>query len=386
MLKRFFKGLGLGILAVLFVLLVPAGVQYLFCPVYEFPPAHPFEGEHWYNPYENLAENWYKANFHVHSSAWGGMTSGVDSVAAVFRKYRNLDYDIVSISDYHKISGIDNEEWILPAYEHGYNPWKTHQVVLGARRVLWRDFIFGQHAGHKQHILNILRKDCDFLILAHPAFSAGYDSLDLTVLTNYDGVEVLNHYRTSAMHWDAALSAGRPIWLTGSDDSHNVNKAGETGVRWTMINATSKNRDIIIEAMRSGRHFGVMGEGGKCPIRLVSVEIVDERLRVAVEPAADVIRFIGQGGIVRSSSANVSLAVIDLLSSDTYIRTEIMSADCKLFMNPVIRFDGRKLASPMAHIDRTATWLQRALGTVGLTVLVYAVIFIRKKRRKAHTP
>ncbi len=366
--KRFFKRVLLAVIAVMAVLFVPAILQYVLCPVYEFPPDKSFEGDTWYNPYDGLEVNWYKANFHVHSISWGGLTSGEDSVRHIFTHYRNMGYDIVSISDYHKISGLDCEEWILPAYEHGFNPWKTHQIVLGARGIAWRDYVFGQNKHHKQHILNTLRDDCDFLILAHPAFSEGYDSTDVTVLTGYDAVEVLNHYRTSDMHWDAALSAGRAVWLTGSDDSHNVNKSSETGVRWTMINAVSKSRGEIVE--------------GRCDIRLLDVEVINHRLIVAIEPAAEEIRFIGQGGVLKKTVSHRSFAEIDLKTSDTYMRTEIEGQTCRLYLNPILRYDGDTIPRKSARVKLFATWIQRTVGFGGIGLLLVVIFRFRRNRRK----
>ena len=60
----------------------------------------------------------------------------------------------MATSDYQKINyhGSDKPDFI-PTYEHGYNIFKTHQVCIGAERVLWTDLLVFQTKSMKQWII-----------------------------------------------------------------------------------------------------------------------------------------------------------------------------------------------------------------------------------------
>ena len=85
----------------------------------------------------------------------------------------------------------------IPTYEHGYNVYKTHQVCIGAERVLWTDLIFFQTKSMKQWIIDQLDQDCEIVSLAHPLLLNGYTVDELRFLTNYEMMEVLNNLRIS---------------------------------------------------------------------------------------------------------------------------------------------------------------------------------------------
>lgn len=385
--RKFIKPIGIVFGAIMLVLLLIVGVRYVFCPIYHFPEPQPFSGDQWYNPYANLNQRWFQANFHVHSKMWLGLTNGRNSAEEIHQHYRSLGYDIVCISDYQYINaernmGIER----FPVYEHGVNIGKTHQVVLGARQVDWLDYFFLQNRNHKQHVINTLKKHADFVILAHPVLYNGYTREDMKWLTGYDAVEVLNHFRFSVDRWDEALSAGKAVWVFGGDDSHNISYRSETGVNWTMIHARSPKRIHILKALRKGRHYAVAGYGGVNHNRLKIMKIKSNFLKVTCESPADQIRFIGQGGKMRKEVKNSPEAVIELQPHDTYIRAEIFSGGGKLYLNPVIRYDGKSLPLGKVEIDLTATWIQRVLIILFLALLVYGAVRLRrneetKKRR-----
>jgi hypothetical protein len=365
---------------VLLVLVLIIGIRYAFCPIYHFPEPRPFSGDHWYNPYEQLNQHWFQANFHVHSSNWLGLTSGRNSAGEIHEHYRALGYDIVCISDYQyrnakRNLGIEN----FAVYEHGYNINKTHQIVLGARQVDWLDYMLWQNRNHKQHVINTLKKHADFVILAHPLLNNGYTPEDMKWLTGYDAVEVLNHFRFSIEHWDKALSAGKAVWVFGGDDSHNISYKSETGVRWTMVHARSKKRIHILKAFRHGRHYAAAGREGVNLNRLKSMDIQGSVLKLACESLADKIRFVGQEGQIRKEVTNADKAEIELLPHDTYIRAEIYTGACTLYLNPVIRYDGKLLPFRKAKIDFTATWIQRILVIAFLVLMLFAASRLKRK-------
>ncbi|NLA16008.1 MAG: hypothetical protein GX877_05680, partial [Bacteroidales bacterium] len=229
-----------------------AGLLLLFLwlrqlPLYKPTGAIPFEGPYWYNPYQEVhpGGQWLRANFHAHSNAWGFVTSGrKNTVEDIVCKYDSLGYDIIGISDYHRITnpfaagdaaGTPRGRLFVPVYEHGYNVMKTHQGAIGARKVYWNDYILPQTWSQKQHIIRKLKEKSRLVVLHHPAWMGGYSKKDMRSLTGYDLFEVLNDFWISEELWDVALSAGRPALLIAGDDAHNVFKQTDLARDLTMI-------------------------------------------------------------------------------------------------------------------------------------------------------
>ncbi len=378
-LLRLLKYIFLPIGWILLIILIFNGILYLWCPIYNFEEPAPFSGANWFNPYKTLEPNWYKANFQVQSNAWAGTTDGKDGTLEVYNKYKELGYDIISISDYQKINrfkGIDTN--VLPVYEHGYNAFKRHHVMIGAEKVEWRDYLLWQTHSNMQNMINTLRPQTPFLLLAHPRLRNSITPENARILSNYDALEVLNHYRNSSNVWDAALSAGKRAWLIGDDDSHKISDPNQTGVIWTMINAPDKSNKEILSALKSGHMYGVVGRNAENKNFLSSVSINGDTLTIACTDTADVIRFIGQDGAEKQETENNKLANYLLKSDDTYIRTEILNGKTRMYLNPVYRYDSSPDFKNTFQINWTLTWLQRIAG-IGLIV---AFLFWQVKRKK----
>jgi len=358
------------------------GLQYALCPVYRFPEPRPFFGEAWYNPYQTLSENWYKANFQVQSNCWLGITDGKDQTEDVYQVYKELKYDVITISDYQYINpfkGLNVD--FIPVYEHGYNIKKRHQVLIGARRVEWRDYVFGQNLNHKQHMIDMLKRSSRLVVIAHPNFMHGYIPADMAYLTGYNGIEAINHYRKSIPVWDAALSAGRAGWIYGDDDSHKIHDPAQTGVCWTMINSESMDQESILEALEQGRMFAVQGMHALNRIKLIRFQVGNERLVIEWEGPAGEIRFIGQNGTLIQTNSNCNKADISLLPEYTYVRAEIRVQDCEVYLNPIVRYDGNTLLQPKAEVDVLKTWFQRSLIFLGAMLLCFTVFRLRKSKK-----
>ncbi|HBC87634.1 MAG TPA: hypothetical protein DCZ94_11815 [Lentisphaeria bacterium] len=384
---------------ILLIFLAYALIPYLICPVYKFPAAEKFQGGKIWNPYSQPASSkWYRCNFHLHTRSYAGVTSGKDSAEDAFRAYKMLGYDIASISNYMSISDSSyDKSCFIPAYEHGYGIQKTHHLCIGANRTTWIDFPVYQFKDQKQFIINLLKGDNEIVSLAHPAFAYGYTIDEMKYLTNYDCLEVLNHYRTSEQHWDAALSAGRIAYLEAGDDTHDISKTRQVARCFNMINADSFTREGIVDALKTGRNYGVLF--AKLQIRdetyenkaarisklpsLLRVEVTNGVLEVAVNEEADEIKFIGQDGASRKAAKSTSASSYAIIPEDTYIRTEITFKDgTKFYLNPVFRYSGDKpQGTKPATVDIFRTILYRGLLFCLLIIIVVACIRFQKKRR-----
>ncbi len=322
-----------------------AGLLLLFLwlrqlPLYKPTGAIPFEGPYWYNPYQEVhpGGQWLRANFHAHSNAWGFVTSGrKNTVEDIVCKYDSLGYDIIGISDYHRITnpfaagdaaGTPRGRLFVPVYEHGYNVMKTHQGAIGARKVYWNDYILPQTWSQKQHIIRKLKEKSRLVVLHHPAWMGGYSKKDMRSLTGYDLFEVLNDFWISEELWDVALSAGRPALLIAGDDAHNVFKQTDLARDLTMIFAGMtdslledpedllegpegllKSPEGVYRALESGAAYGIevterlahssvaqKREGLDALPLLQSCKICSDSLVVVLSGEALQFNFIGQDG------------------------------------------------------------------------------------------
>ena len=282
----------------LFLLLVFEAVLYFWVPVYDFPEPGRFAGEKFFNPYEGIdSTGWKKCNFHFHTREWWGLTAGRNNTSGEFyRIYKEmLKYDAPQISNYQSISTeFRDSAFYIPVYEHGFGIRKKHQMLIGAKEVLWLDYSLLQNLNHKQHILNMLRPLSSIVAIAHPDWEGGYSLRDMKYLSNYDLIEVLDNNWRSVPQWDAALSAGHVAWILADDDAHNIENPYQIQRCATFINSPLLKGDSMISSLRQGRAYGVeiymgnnwtfarkAGLAGRMP-KLKSVSMNGDTLKVSV--------------------------------------------------------------------------------------------------------
>ena len=360
--------------------------QYLFCPQFAFTKGKPFSGNHFYNPYSGIGSGfWIKCNFHAHTNAWNGLTNGHGTAADVWRSYDSLGYTVHCVSDYQKINSDFNAKInYLPAYEHGYNFKKTHELVLGDHKVTWLEYILPQSLSNKQWILDNLAGNGNNLIaLNHPAIRNGFNESDLIYLNKYDCIEVLNPYGCSISYWDAALSAGKPVFIMGNDDAHHVEKIASIGKDCTWVNIDALNCKSIVNALKIGRSYGMHIGDVPCETvanrikrlrydlpRLKEFSVTHDTIQMAVTQKAVEIQFTGQEGKILSTTCQASQARYVIKPGDRYVRATISFADgTEIFLSPVFRYS----VSPFAEtsgpvINRTKTILYFLTGLLILSV------------------
>ncbi|PSR11183.1 MAG: hypothetical protein DA408_02590 [Bacteroidetes bacterium] len=322
--------------------LLAIGGLYAFTRLYDFPESQPFSGDQLYNPYLGIAGvDPLKCNWHAHTTAWGGLTNGHDSGPEMIAAYTGRGYDITGISNYHDIDEHlkHTNRLYMPNYEHGYNVFKAHKLALNAARVSYLDFPLFQLPSHKQHILELLNDNGATPIIAHPEFLHGHSLYDLKHLVNYSLLEVLNHYRISDKSWDVALSAGHPVYVNASDDTHDLVKE-LTFQRFTMVFSPEKSVDAVLSAMTTGAAYGVDAWAGQQSLFLVrSREIANGFVHYFQEPAGR-ITVIGQDGKVLQQTLNADSVRYQFSPTDTYARVFAEGKTSALYLNPVFRYAG----------------------------------------------
>lgn len=393
--------------SVLFIAIVLASIPYALCPVYDAPEITPHSGNMLFNPYSSVNDSlvkrrWLKANFHAHSVAWRGLAHGNSSLSALSGSYKQLGYDVAAVSNYHRMDTLpDFSEHFISAYEHGYNIRKAHQICVGAKEVVWLDYVFGHWMQQKQHNVKRLKEVTPAVILAHPIWQGAYSAESMRFLTDYDCMEVFNHFRESLELFDSAWSAGRTPWAVGDDDSHDVTGVGENGACWTMLYAASPHKDSVIQALQQGRCYAVKlnsllhkrwqgaGEGllrDSClnamnDCRFQALTVAGDSITLIMTGSVVLMRFIGQSGVVRKTVAGDTIAGYRFQNDDTYIRVEILSPNTTIVLNPIVRTASGLLPRVSATINssKTALWLLLWFVLYGGIVVV---VFRRYRHRR----
>ncbi|KAA6439499.1 hypothetical protein FEM33_14715 [Dyadobacter flavalbus] len=347
--------------------------QYLLCARYQFDDPVPFEGTGIYNPYDSLSpDRWMKCNFHAHSRAWEGITNGHGTAEQVHKAYKKLRYDFHCVSNYHYIDTTYSfEPGYIPAYEHGYNISKTHQLILGATDVKWLDYLFPQSIHNKQHVLDDLKGPSQIVILNHPALRNGYTPQDLAQLSGYDCMEVLSPSVISTNQWDAALSSGKKAFLVGDDDIHDVLKKERLGQMCTFVNVPGNASSHVLSALKTGRSYGVVIGNGQVLNSLPGLDFVrvkgDSVIIKMSRPACEA-KLYGQHGRVLTSRSNSDLLTYKLSPKDHYARATFeYSNGTSIYLNPVFYTSPSAWRNtPGSYVNTRETAFFRTLGIIVL--------------------
>jgi len=363
---------------VISVLVLP----YAWVPIYSLPAPTPFSGTSLFNPYASLTPQWQRANFHAHARAWGGLTSGHQSADSVYAAYAARGYDVIGISNYHLITRAAGDSLFLPVYEHGFSIRKTHQLVIGARRVVNADIPFWQTTHAKQYLLARLHDSAALTTVAHPYLRLGYDTAQLARLGGFDLLEVRSHWSDASAWWDAVLTSGNPIWAIGNDDSHDVTRAGEVGVVWTVINAPGKRPVDILAALRAGQMYVVAGSIDSAAASLLSVTVHGDTITTRFDRPMQEIQVITDSGVVRAREKGTAMISYVLQPSDHYARVIGTSGGNTLYLNPVIRSQGRPGPRGIPELQLFPSILSRASAIVVWIGAMLLLFRIERRRRR----
>ncbi len=364
--------------------------QYLFCPVYNFDASSRFGGDSIYNPYaESGGKYLVKCNFHAHARCWEGLTYGHGTGEDIQRVYSQLHYGVHAVSDYQY---IDTSEQFSPnymaCYEHGFNLLKTHQLIVGAEKVCWKDYPLPQSASNKQDILNRLSSSSKnaLIILNHPMLRNGYSSADVKQLSGYHCMEVLNPAAISTKLWDAALSAGNPVFIAGDDDVHNVLDTNKTGNICTWVFVNRVNRREVIQAMKMGNSYGmIIGKTLSEEVRhqhnnsmplLHSVSVLNDIIKVQFTKPAKAIRVTGENGHLMDSRSSANCASFPFPKSEPYARVVADFGDgTQIYLNPVFRYAKNPLQQVAATINTSQTLIRQLAGM--LVLVCWSLLLLR---------
>lgn len=374
--------------------------QYFFCPVYTFEKAVPFSGDSIYNPYASaVTGNWLKCNFHTHAHCWNGLTNGKGSANDVSNAYNRLGYDIHAISNYQRIDTTQQHSFnYIGCYEHGYNVLKSHQLVIGANKVCWKDYLLPQTLSNKQNILERLNNTSPggLVVINHPIVRNGYRASELKYLTHYSCMEVLSPLGNSSKLWDKCLSAGKPVFIIGNDDCHNVFDTAKVGRICTWINIRHPSRDNILQALKTGVSYAMylgkdlreeVRKGYKDSIPMLQKFVVStDTIYAQFSRPAKAIIVSGINGHVLHTVSGTDSVIFRLGANEPYARiTANYKNGTEIFLNPVFRYHNSPLRQSAAAINVIQTFLLRLTGIIILVVWFGTMVirpFIKNFRHK----
>jgi hypothetical protein len=365
-------------------------------PKYSFPEPHPFKGRHIYNPYLNSdPAKWGIGNFHAHTRKFFEHSNrAARSIPFLDSLYKSFGYCIISISDYQFINRYENKnEWFIPVYEHGFQYFKNHTLVLNAKKVNWLDFPFRQTLNNKQLIFDQLKKDTSVLLtMVHPIYRKAYSDIDFKYLGNYDCLEIANHERLFTECYDTVLSYGHPVFLMADDDSHDLTNIKDICSSFNLINC-DLSKDSILKALRTGQSIGVKfnldsyktnEEKREALLNLPEINSItfkNDTLTVSLNQSVKTIKFIGQHGMEIKRFTDCTKGSCLFSNQDTYIRTEVeCNEGTVFFLNPLFRYDGIKFSYYAPAFNVYKTWAWRSV-----TLFLLLLIFIIRYRKRCIT-
>jgi len=401
-LRKVFRIILITFILLLVIVLLFALWQYMWGKKYNLRTPKKFEGNFWYNPYAGKDENgWIRANFHVHSNAWGNLTNGRHSNPhTIDSLYHLLGYEVACISDYQSINRLfSNTSGYLPVYEHGYGPARIHHQMIGAKSVNWKEYLLPQSLHNRQEVIDCLRKDSDaVVVMNHPEFSLAVNPSDFRFLGNYHNMEILSRVRQSMASWDTALSSGYPAFATANDDGHDIRNLMEVGKNLTLLYA-QPSESAVKKALRSGATIAVdlpIEQDSSLVFRKkllqqlrgpVSLSMRGDTLRIRFSRVFSQLSIKSQGGKTVFMKQNDSTAIYVAAEEDTYLRTELTFQDgTRFFLNPVFRYNGKSF-SATTHTPnnfRTIVLRSLALQVLALLVFFFYLRFKHVRRKKSH--
>ena len=363
-------------------------LQFVVNEKYTFPEPHAFRGDYLYNPYRGIdSTKWRIANFHVHTRLYLGMTNGyANSNRHLDSFYRYFGYNIIGISDYQSINNYESKnKWFVPVYEHGYQYYKNHQLVINAKKVSWLDYFFRQTLNNKQFIINHLKKDTSVILtIPHPVLRKAYSFNDFKYLSNYNCLEIANNQYIFTSYYDTILSSGHPVFLMADDDAHDLTKMNDGCHSFNLVNSELV-KDSILNAVKTGRLVGVnfnvssfkTNEEKKAALQklpeITGLTLKNDTISVRLNQPVKTIKFIGQNGSEKKRITNCTTGLYLFSKQDTYIRTEIECNDGTIyFLNPVFRYNGIQLSdyAPKYNVVKTRLWRSVAIIFFLLIIII----------------
>lgn len=332
-------------------------------PIYRFSEPAPFSGSDIFNPYADLdsAHCWKRANFHTHTRVEGIMNECEFWPADVHDALAKFGYDIITFSNHNELTEHPFDETLqVNVYEHGYNLLKYHKLVFGCSSVNHFDHLLPIFASQRQHQIDYLSKDSDFIQINHPLRTEFTSKSLMEKLSGYSLIELDSGKSTENEYWDWALSAGHYSFAVANDDLHYPDRSGRIAVRCNFLCTPSAKYEDIKDALLKGRHYCMRVPDYGCGDWKIKYEknrdlpfikeigVRQDTIYISLSEAADCIKFTGQNHSTLASHTDTATAQYVMKSSDPYARiTAYFPEGEVIYSNAFARYDSAVADSPL---------------------------------------
>ncbi len=209
----------------------------------------------------DTANNWYRGNTHIHSTA----SDGGETFPRIADLYSEAGYDFLFRTDHWVASdcGAGSEDhpllWLDGIEIDGHDSAGAyfHVVCLGRVEGISREMGF-------EEALASAKKQGALIIAAHPAWTG--NSFDDCLRLEAGGVEIYNHVcrwlngKGGALsHWNAMLERNPGTLAFASDDAHITKDHPGWNGGWISVNARERSSEEIIRAIHAGNFYSSQG-------------------------------------------------------------------------------------------------------------------------------
>ena len=362
--------------------LVGITVHYVWAPRYYFPEAEVFYGENIYNSYDiTPVTEWKRVGIATLPPWYEDVlerVTGDKEQLFIDKGY----YDTLLYAGNQRIVNPNQ-----PIYKQGL--FHDDHFVIGCEKIVWQDYPFLRDVHNKQHRINSVRRKNCLLYLKPSVFFDDYRQDHPKVLHNYNGFMVDESFEQVAHLWDRALSAGKYTTIMAKALPRDHRFKPEKQYRIIYV----PQDDTSLEAhLKSGNYFVAsryhQSDNDPPPKNVSSllseVKIVRDSLIISTKAKAYAINFFTQKGKVRKVVRDAEKAACHIGRKDTYMRAEILFENgTRYYLNPAHRYhdESPRHNANRPHRNTFRTWLYRSVGIFGLIVVVWILLYIKRRLR-----
>ena len=394
---RIVKTIGLWLMRVVATIVLVATLAVVVTsvsPIYNFAKLCPFFGPDIYNPYANIdsAYMWRRANFHTHTRVEGPLNECDYWPEEVANEYLKYGYDIVTFSNHNEITEhptLSGEAVSL--YEHGYNLFKSHNLVFGAEQVCRYDMLLPLSVSQRQFMLDMLCRDADIVQMNHPLRTIATTDEHLRLLEGYTLIELDSGRSTENEYWDVALSAGHYVLGVANDDLHYPDRSASIAVRSNFLATPSLSYDDVLSTLRAGCFYAMRtpdygaGEWQEKVRRNAMLPTVtgiglrgdSDSVYIELSSRADSIKFVGSDHRTLCLAKDTDSASFLLGPDEPFVRITAYFPDGEvIYTNPFARYDSAVADSPRRRPSHTINWPYTLLFNSVLVVVAIGLILL----------
>lgn len=331
-------------------------------PIYNFKPSEPFRGPDIYNPYSDFdtTSSWKRANFHTHTRVEGILNECEYWPDEVLEFYESLGYDIVTFSNHNELTTHPTDKELqVDLYEHGYNLFKFHKLVFGAKEECRFDHLLPLFASQKQFQINLLSKGADLIQINHPLRTPTLSEGQLELLSGYGLIELDSGKSIENEYWDSALSAGRYSFALANDDLHYPDRTNRIAVRSNFLCTPSAKYEDILSTLNKGCFYSmrtpdyghgdwaVKRERNRTLPHIEDIGLKDSVVYIRLSEPAEQIKMVGEHHTTLALGTNCDEMTYAMRSADPYVRViAIFPGGEAIYTNPFARYDSSSEESP----------------------------------------